>query len=217
MVGHLHAYLADDEVENVVQSQHTQLARLIHSQMQAHYVELPEEYEAQVTKGFVELLPQAFTGERRPFREAAPEKRDTGRYIFGGFSKSIYSETKFQVEPERRLAVILEDDTEVKKWFRPETRDVRIFYSGDAEYRPDFIVETATARFLVEVKRTSDLETADVLAKAKAARQWCRHATAHAEQHGGKPWSYVLIPDEAVASNKSFAGLARAFAIGDEG
>ena len=216
MVAYLRSYLNEDEVENVAQSQHAQLARLIHAQMQDHYVEPSAEYEVQVTKGFVELLPQAFTGERRHFREAAAEKRDTGRYVFGGFAKCVYPETKFQSEPERRLAVILEDDPAVEKWFRPETRDLRIFYSGDAEYRPDFIVETASAKFLVEVKRQADVESADVVAKAEAAREWCHHATVHSERHGGMPWTYLLIPAEAIAVDKSFDGLTRVFSAGEQ-
>lgn len=215
MIRYLCSYLAEDEVENVVQSQHAQLARLIHAQMQEHYVELPDEYEVRVTKGFVELQPQAFLGESRNFREPAPHKRDIGRYVFGGFEKCIYPETKFQSEPERRLAIVIEDDREVEKWFRPETRDLRIFYAGDAEYRPDFVVETTTAKFLVEVKRKADVDAPDVLAKARAAREWCRHATTHELEHGGKPWSYLLVPDDAIAVQNSFTGLVRGFSAAE--
>ena len=51
----------------------------------------------------------------------------------------------------------------------------------------------------------------DVLTKAKAAAQWCAHATAHEKQHGGKPWAYRLIPHDAIADNKTLQGLAATY------
>jgi type III restriction enzyme len=50
-----------------------------------------------------------------------------------------------------------------------------------------------------------------VLAKAKAAREWCQHATAHANGQGGKPWSYVLMPHEAVDAAATLEGLEAQF------
>ena len=213
IIDHLRSYLSEAKLENVVRSQHVKLAGLIHAQMHAHFVELPEEYEAQVTKGFVELHPQAFTGELRNLREAPPEKRLIGKYVYSGFNRNVYPETKFHSDPERVLAAVLEDDEEVEKWFRPETRDVRIFYSADEEYRPDFIVETKTAKYLVEVKRRSELRHLEVQAKTRAAVEWCRHATTHTENYGGKPWSYLLIPDDVIAENKTFESLAASFLV----
>jgi type III restriction enzyme len=47
-----------------------------------------------------------------------------------------------------------------------------------------------------------------VLAKARAAATWCRHATAHAEEHGGTPWAYLLIEHHRITSSATLAGLA---------
>ena len=52
------------------------------------------------------------------------------------------------------------------------------------------------------------MKAQDVLAKAQAATEWCRHATKHEDEHGGKPWTYLLIPDDAVADNQTLKGLA---------
>ena len=46
----------------------------------------------------------------------------------------------------------------------------------------------------------------DVLDKAKAAALWCEHAS----QNGDKPWTYLLIPHDAIMDNKSLQGLAAA-------
>ena len=53
----------------------------------------------------------------------------------------------------------------------------------------------------------------DVLTKAKEAVSWCQHATKHEKTHGGKPWSYLLIPHDAVTENKTLQGLASVFSF----
>ena len=52
-----------------------------------------------------------------------------------------------------------------------------------------------------------------VLAKARAAATWCKHATAHENAHDGKPWRYLLIPHDAIADNMSLGGLASKFTV----
>ena len=76
------------------------------------------------------------------------------------------------------------------------------------EYQPDFVAESAAAVSMVETKRRSDLQDADVLAKRDAGMQWCRHASDYAAKHGGKPWRYLLIPHDVVAENMTLEGLA---------
>jgi type III restriction enzyme len=52
----------------------------------------------------------------------------------------------------------------------------------------------------------------EVVAKKNAALEWCKYATAHAEEHGGKKWTYLLIPHDAITGNMTLAGLASRFA-----
>ena len=54
-----------------------------------------------------------------------------------------------------------------------------------------------------------EMRNAEVMEKAKVARQWCEHASRHAEKRGGKPWTYSLIVDEVIQSNMSLASLMR--------
>jgi type III restriction enzyme len=51
----------------------------------------------------------------------------------------------------------------------------------------------------------------EVLAKRDVAVLWCRRASVHASTYGGKPWTYVLIPHDAIAENMTVAGLAKAY------
>ena len=52
---------------------------------------------------------------------------------------------------------------------------------------------------------------ADVLAKAKAASEWCRHASEHARTCGGKEWTYFLIPHDEVGPQRTLAALVERF------
>jgi len=56
----------------------------------------------------------------------------------------------------------------------------------------------------------------EVLAKARAAAEWCRHATAHEMKHGGKPWSYLLIPHDVISDNRTLQGLTVTYTFRDE-
>jgi type III restriction enzyme len=38
-------------------------------------------------------------------------------------------------------------------------------------------------------------------------------ATEHTASNGGKPWNYLLIPDDQILANTSLAGLAAKFAM----
>ena len=219
-VMHLRSYLKDDdEVVNVLQYHQQALVNLIHAQMQAHYEENAAAYEAHVSKGFTTLRPNNYSapaGEtERDFRVLVSNKQDIRRMLFAGFERCLYRVQKFDSDSERRFAVLLESDREVLKWFKPAKGDFQIHYTHDASYEPDFVVETRTAKFLCEPKAANEMAAADVVAKAKAAAKWCIHATAHENQHGGKPWHYLLIPHDAISDNKTLQGLAAAYTYDD--
>jgi type III restriction enzyme len=112
--------------------------------------------------------------------------------------------------------VILETDPTVEKWFNPAKGQFQIFYRHahqDHSYEPDFAVETKTEKLLCEPKRSTEMDDEVVLAKAKAAREWCQHATAHAKGLGGKPWSYVLMPHEAGDAAATLDGLCASYRL----
>jgi len=217
-VAHLRGYLKEEaEVLNVLQYHQRTLAELIHAQMQEHFEEKAAAYEAHVSKGFQTLRPTNYSAPadeaERDLRAPISDKQDIPRMIFGGLRKCLYRVQKFDSDPERRFAVVLENDKDVVKWFRPSKGDLQIYYSGEASYEPDFAVEAKTAKFLCEIKRAADMADETVLAKARAASEWCRRAAEHERKHGGKPWTYLLIPDDMVAENKTLQGLAAAYAF----
>ncbi len=220
VVERLRSYLSEeDDVLNVLQYHQQPLVNLIHSQMQQHYVESAASYEAHVTKGFHTLRANTYSTaadeDVRNFRATVPEgqRNRIGAMVFGGFDKCLYRCQKFDSDPERRFAVILENDHAVLKWFKPAKGNLQIHYSHDDSYEPDFVVETKMEKFLCEPKRANEMTDDVVLAKADAAATWCKHATAHAEENGGKPWRYLLIPHDQIQDQMTLAGLAARYEV----
>lgn len=220
VVARVRAYLADEaEVENVLLRHGRQLADFIFAQMMAHYRETPmseDDYEVTVTRGFMLLQAQPMNvphGQRvRDFKQAVAPLSDTRKQVFGGFKKCCYPLQKFDTDPERRLAFIIDGDAGVEKWLKPGRNQFRIDYRSGEAYEPDFVVETATRMLILEVKARNELDDPTVKAKAAAATKWCRTATAHASGGTGKPWTYALIPDDQIIGSATLDGLVAKFA-----
>ena len=213
-VRHFEGYLQPEEVVDVVRCHQHEIAKFIHAQMQEHYWEEVSGYEVKVNKGFTELKQSAYTMSEpnADYRISPADKSNMARYLFGGFSRCLYSVQKFESEGERRLAMILERDA--LRWFRPAKGQFQIFYRHAAdhrEYQPDFVAEAAEAIYMLEPKASNQMDDPIVLAKKGVAVKWCANATEYATSHGGKPWRYVLIPHDAIAGNMTLEGLVKAY------
>ena len=217
VVSHLRSYLSEEEAGKVLRYYQRDIARFVHSQMVNHYWENAVDYDVNI-KGFTELKPSAYTISKNDsvmdFRQPPDDKSNMAKYLFGGFKKCLYAVQKFQSDPERKLAVILDRDG--LKWFRPATGQFQIIYrSGNErpEYLPDFVVESPDFTYMLECKKKSEMGDPEVQAKKEVATRWCKLATEYAAKHGGKPWKYVLIPHDAISENMTLAGLADHYVV----
>ena len=218
-VQHFLGYLNEEDTRRILRVYQREIARLIHAQMQEHYWEEAGEYEVKVSKGFTEIKQQrAYTqvaGDGvKDFREEPKNKSNMSRYLFTGFERGLYSEEKFQSNPERVLAIIL--DRDALKWFKPAKGQFQMFYKAggnEAEYQPDFVAETEESIFMLEPKARNEMEDPEVLAKRDAGVLWCARASDHAATYNGKPWRYALIPHDAIAENMTLEGLADRFTV----
>lgn len=215
-VQHFQTYLSEDDTRKVLRCYQRNIAQFIHAQMQGHYWEDVVGYEVKISKGFTELKQSAYTySVQEPpadYRVAPADKSNMAKYLFGGFARCLYPVQKFDSDSERKLAVVLERDAE--KWFKPAKGQFQIFYRKGAdhlEYQPDFVAETADMIYMLEPKMRKEMEDPDVLAKKEAATQWCVYASDHAATYDGKPWRYLLIPHDEIASNITLSGLADRF------
>lgn len=218
VVSHLRSYLSDDDARKVLRCFQKPIAEFVHAQMQEHYWEEATGYEVQVSKGFTELKPSAYTASAdapiRDFMEPPPDKANIAKYVFGGFQRCLYPVQKFQSDTERKLAMIVDRDS--IKWFRPAKGQFQIYYlfgGTHQEYQPDFVAEGSSAVYMIEPKAANAMDDPEVVAKRDAAVKWCQQASEYASTNGGKPWKYLLVPHDAVATNMTLEGLATQYAV----
>lgn len=203
-VKYLQSYLSDDEVHQVLSHDSKLVARNIHAQMMAHFWEKADSYEVVVNRGFTPLKACSYTvsadHQIHRLTETVMDKQRIKQMLFGGFTKCLYPYQKFDSDTERRFAIILERFSQ--KWFKPAKGQFQIYYQNgteQAEYIPDFVVETEASILMCETKARTDMDSPEVLAKSEAASQWCKHASQNANDNGGKPWRYLLIPHDEVS------------------
>lgn len=216
IVRHFQVYLSEEETRKVLRCHQRDIARFTHVQMQDHFWEDKADYETKVSAGFTELRRRSYTqpaGEPLlDFHHPPPDLSHIDRYLFRGFNRCLYTEEKFQSDTERRFALILDRDS--LKWFKPARDQFQIYYRDGGEqsaYQPDFIAETTEAIYMLESKARSQMNDRIVLAKKEAALKWCALASNHNRENGGKPWTYTLIPHDAIAENMTLAGLVSQF------
>ncbi|MDP9469639.1 MAG: DEAD/DEAH box helicase family protein, partial [Chloroflexota bacterium] len=209
-VRHLLGYLSEDDARRVLQVHQRDIARLVHSQMQAHYWEDAGGYETKVNSGFSTIRSSSYSQSEpiTDFRVSPANKSNMAKYLFGGFRRCLQPVQKFQSDTERVLAVIL--DRDACKWFKPAAGQFQISYRLGADhhdYQPDFVAELDDRIVMLEPKARNQMEDPEVRAKRDAAVAWCQRASDHAATYGGKPWSYALIPHDAIAENWSLNDL----------
>lgn len=212
-VAHFKSYVSEEDARKILWRNQKDIAAFIHAQMQEHYWEDDTvEYEVKINKGFTELKSSVYTASATDapldFKVSPQDKSNMSKFLFGGFKRCLYPVQKFDSEAERILAVIL--DRESEKWFKPAKGQFQIYYKLGAEhpeYQPDFVAETTEAVYMLEPKKKSAMQDADVLAKKAAAEKWCQNASDYTTKHGGKPWVYALIAHDVIAENMTLLGL----------
>ena len=214
-VAHFRGYLkTDEELHNVLANHGKAIAENIHAQMAQHYFEDSGESEVIVSQGFTPLKPSAITaeGDVLPLHQAPQDKHRIETLVYGGFAKCAYTYEKFQSDPGRVLAVILERDA--LKWLRPVVGQFNLYYRRGAdqpEYIADFAAATADMNLLIETKKASVMQTEEVQTKARAAAVWCANASAYAAANVSKPWRNLLIPHDVVQVNATLGALAATY------
>lgn len=131
------------------------------------------------------------------FRKTIANKSEIKKYVFTGYKKSYYNINAFDSDTERLFSVILEDDKDVIRWIKPPLNQLGLFWQAGQQYNPDFLVETPTAKYMIEVKAKNEVNNPDVVGKAKEGIKWCKYASI--VDFDKKPWEYKLITDEVIS------------------
>ena len=140
-----------------------------------------------------------------------PEKHKLKETLFINIEKGVFSQAKFDSEPELKFARIIERDKEVKNWLRPSTNELNIYYNRSKRYEPDFIVETEDCIYLTEIKGEDKINDADVISKKERGIEYCKIASKFSKANNYKKWEYLFIPAGKIQNNSSFKILKETF------
>lgn len=201
--------ITDDDLNERVYAFKQSLADNIYKQMKEHYRIIPGEFRINKVLPFSKIQDKHIIVNKwgfRDFNKPVPiPKSDVKKYVFVGYKKSYYTKYRFDSSTELDFSFILETNDEVLKWLRPVPSQFNIYWDNGAhKYEVDFIVETADTIYMCETKAEKNVGDSDVLAKAKAACEFCRIATEFTTQNGGKPWRYIIIPHTLVNRDYKF-------------
>ena len=124
------------------------------------------------------------------------DKSNIKKYLFTGYRKSYYPANAFDSDTERQFSIILEEDPDVIRWIKPPLNQLGLFWKAGQQYNPDFLVETTTGKYMVEVKALNEVNNEEVVSKAREGIRWCAFATTADSDH--KTWEYRLISDDNI-------------------
>ena len=130
------------------------------------------------------------------FDKPFTDKSNIKKYLFTGYKKAYYTENSFDSDTERLFSIILEEDPDVIRWIKPPLNQLGLFWQAGQQYNPDFLVETTSGKFMVEVKASNEVTAEDVVAKAREGIKWCHFASTVDPDH--KVWEYRLISDDNI-------------------
>ena len=190
------------KVRRVLRQNRQTFVDLIHAQMQNHRWVRATRYDVSASRGFEALKPVPFSASEgegvRDFREVPAPLHDIPKMLFGGFSRCLVSDPEVRFRPRATVRRAAGRRAAGREMVQARTRSVPDLLSRRSDLRAGLRGRDRTAKYLCEPKRASDMDDEVVHAKARAAVEWCGHATDHELAHGGKPWSYVLIPHDAI-------------------
>ena len=221
-IAHINTYSGSDEnIRKILFFNDKDIAHKIMLQMKDHVQVAPMELDVKVDTDYGTQTSESYklittTGQEvLDYRTPVRDKSKIKNMVFNGFKKCLFDKQKFDSCTEKDLCEILENSNLVTKWFKvngDRAKDLfKIKYPDDNHqlhnYLPDFIVETVDAKYMVETKAYDQLTAKTVLAKKDAALKWCEIATNFEKEHHGKPWYYLLVPDNTVVIGRTFEKL----------
>jgi type III restriction enzyme len=213
----LKANIGDEKGLNIVVFQFkAAIAEKIYNQMNQHFVLHSADYVAPKVFPFIRIEQWSFSSlvnaGYKDYRDTVNPTIMIPKYVFRGFEKACHFEYKFDSKAEQDLAFVLENDATVIKWLRPAPNQFRIYWDNNSKrYEPDFIVETGSTIYMLEVKRSDQTEEETVLAKKIAAERFCKYASEYTIANQGKEWKYLILPHNEVSRTVTMNYLATKF------
>lgn len=219
LIKSLTTYLSDkygiEAMKNVVMMYKIELVNEIYSQMLKHFVRNEGIIKEEV---FTDKKTNIQSNYTYSIIKNIFEKYDSERdgkitsILFDGIKIGVFSSAKFDSAPDLVLARLAEREINfIKTWLIPSPNEFNITYNNGKKYESDFVVETKSNIFIVEVKADKVLDDADVLAKKERTISYCKLVSSWECNNEMKKWNYVLIPASKITENSTFKHLCEQF------
>lgn len=219
LCAHFTSKFDEDGMKNIVMMHRNALADGIYDQMLRHMVRHDGLFVEEIVGVNGVNLPSYYRCNPKNNRDMHNENFDSKKdgaitgILFTGAKKGVFGEFKVDSFPELIFAKSIDTDSKVKNWLRPAPRQFDITYSNGKRYEPDFVVETESDIYLVEIKRRDEVNDPDVLAKKGRAVAYCALATAWAKANWYKQWTHLFIPDDEVKANRTLDDYIKEFSV----
>ena len=201
----------DNQIRNLVSSNKYRICDLIFKQLIKHRTMKATNLREEISNISFEIKKPVFNSMQilnaYDINYECPQGMDIKSVVYKGGTKWLTEFYKFDSNSERELALACENDTKVLRWLRPTSDQFNITYSFEGmthNYEPDMVIETEDCCYLVEVKRRSELNNPQVLAKMERGVQYCKLASDYCSKKGYKIWKYLLIPHDEITETTSF-------------
>lgn len=216
LIEHWRGKFTNDEIKNIVMCNKRDIANKLYAQMKKHFVSTEPTIIEQITGVSYQIYAPNIirkSGEKSVSLYEPMDDGEVPKHVFTDFKKALHPEYKFDSAPERRFAIVCESSPEVQKWLRPAPKQFNLFYGNGQKYEPDFVVETESRMYLVEVKGKDRFDSEENKAKKARAVKYCKLASVYCEANGHKTWKYLYIPAEQIQTTSSFNLLAQRFEV----
>lgn len=135
---------------------------------------------------------------------------------YDGWARGAYEYAWFDSGTEMKAAAAIDDDDQVVVWARLLRGDLPITWTQEGrQYNPDFVVIEDVAGalkcWLVETKMNKEMQSAEVLAKKKAARTWAN--TVNNSGRAAGHWQYLLLSEDDVNDARGSWPQMKAFGL----
>lgn len=198
-------------MKNIVMMYKYEISKEIYSQMLNHFVRNEGLLTEEVFVDKIVNLQSNYTYNTKKYISESFDSERDGKItsiLFDNIKKGVFSSAKFDSLPELLLAKQLERDEDVITWLRPAPNEFNITYNNGKRYEPDFVVETKSYIYLIEVKADNQLDEKDVLLKKERAVSYCKLVSQWASDKDMKEWRHLFIPASKISESTTFKYLS---------
>lgn len=149
---------------------------------------------------------------RVPDKDAVRERNEPfeRKEPYRGYLNGLFPVAMFDAhDTEFQIAELLEASSSVSWWKRLYDADqATIAYGRDQKYFPDFVVCEGSDYWIVEGKRSDQMQSDDVQAKAIATRETLGMTPAD-PRFAGQLWHYLLLDENMVKHSNNWEDLKK--------